>query len=90
MPFFLFLRFFVLSLHSESKQNTLFIMKKIILMIVAIAMTTGIQAEKVWEMEPLKLQVPEMKPELVQITEDPIVFDFEEMAPEPKMDFDFF
>ena len=65
-------------------------MKKIILMIVAIAMTTGIQAEKVWEMEPLKLQVPEMKPELVQITEDPIVFDFEEMAPEPKMDFDFF
>ncbi len=53
-------------------------------------MTTGIQAEKVWEMEPLKLQVPEMKPELVQITEDPIVFDFEEMAPEPKMDFDFF
>ena len=86
----MFLRFFVLSLHSESKQNTLFIMKKIILMIVAIAMTTGIQAEKVWEMEPLKLQVPEMKPELVQITEDPIVFDFEEMAPEPKMDFDFF
>ena len=65
-------------------------MKKVILMIVAIAMTTGIQAEKVWEMEPLKLQVPEMKPELVQITEDPIVFDFEEMAPEPKMDFDFF
>ena len=59
-------------------------------MIVALAMATGIQAEKVWEMEPLKLQVPEMKPELVQITEDPIVFDFEEMAPEPKMDFDFF
>ena len=59
-------------------------------MIVALAMTTGIQADKVWEMEPLKLQVPEMKPELVQITEDPIVFDFEEMAPEPKMDFDFF
>jgi len=65
-------------------------MKKLFLMIVALAMATGIQAEKVWEMEPLKLQVPEMKPELVQITEDPIVFDFEEMAPEPKMDFDFF
>jgi len=65
-------------------------MKKLIILLAAIAMTTGIHADKIWEMAPLKLEVPEMKPELVQISEHPTTFDFEEVAPEPKMDFDFF
>ena len=65
-------------------------MKKLFFFLVVLTATAGARADKVWEMEPLKLDVPELKPELVQVVNQPLTYDFNEMAPEPKMDLDFF
>ena len=64
-------------------------MRKVFSMLLALlAMSAG--AANVWEMEPMKLEVPEMKPELVQVIHEPLSYDFDNAAPEPKMDLDFF
>lgn len=65
-------------------------MKKLLLFLVAFTATLGASADKVWEMEPLKLDVPELKPELVQVVNQPLTYDFNDMTPEPKMDLDIF
>ena len=64
-------------------------MRKVFSVLLALlAMSAG--AANIWKMEPLKLEVPEMKPELVQVIHEPLNYDFDNTTPEPKMDFDFF
>ena len=65
-------------------------MRKLLLSL-ALALVGGVMpmsAINYLDMEPLKLEVPEMKPELVQVVQEPLSFD--EPAPEAKMDLDFF
>ncbi len=62
------------------------------------ACTVQVNASNYLQMEPLKLEVPEMKPELVTTVTQPLSYYDQrmqttpstELLPEPKMDFDFF
>ena len=62
-----------------------------LLTLAAVALTIQVNAENYRDMEPLKLEVPEMKAELVKLPTLSNV-SFERVAPtaSPKMDFDFF
>ena len=83
--------FFFLNLQPITTSYTFFKMAKRILFLTAfIAMAVAANAENYLNMEPLKLDVPEMKPELVEIVETPLNYELNTMMPEPKMDFDFF
>ena len=63
---------------------------KILCIIAFVAMAMTANADNYLNMEPLKLEVPEMKPELVQVVSTPLDYEFNNMAPEPKIDIDFF
>ncbi len=58
------------------------------LLLIAIALTGQVNAYNYRDMEPLKLEVPEMKAELVR--QPPVSFDIVAPMPSPNMDFDFF
>ena len=62
-----------------------------LLTLAAVALTIQVNAENYRDMEPLKLEVPEMKAELVKLPTLSNV-SFERVAPtaSPKFDFDFF
>ena len=62
-----------------------------LLTLAAVALTIQVNAENYRDMEPLKLEVPEMKAELVKLPGQSTV-SFDRMAPtaSPKFDFDFF
>ena len=64
--------------------------KRILFLVAFVIMTLTANAENYLNMEPLKLEVPEMKPELVEIVKTPLNYEFNDMTPEPKMDIDFF
>lgn len=66
-------------------------MNKIFLIaVVALCSVVNLSAANVWDhMEPLKLDAPEMKPELVKV-ENVSYENLAEPVAEPKMDFDFF
>lgn len=66
-------------------------MNKIFLIaVVALCSAVNLSAANVWDhMEPLKLDAPEMKPELVKV-ENVSYENLAEPVAEPKMDFDFF
>ena len=65
-------------------------MKKTYLLILFIATAIAASANDYLYQEPLKLEVPEMKPELVRLVNKPIHYNLNDIAPEQKMDFDFF
>ena len=68
-------------------------MKRFYLVTMMALACMAASASHVWDnMEPMKLEVPEMKPELVQVIHQPLDYDLMKDAPEPepKMDFDFF
>ena len=65
-------------------------MKNLALIIAFIASVVSGSAENYLNQEPLKLQVPELKPELVKVTKTPLDYQLNNMAVSPKMDFDFF
>ncbi len=71
---------------------------QLLLLGVLAASSTCMKAEVHFDMEPIKLEVPEMKPELVRSMATPLTY-YEQRtllvpetaaAPEPKMDLDFF
>ena len=63
---------------------------KILFIIAFVAMAVTANADNYLNMEPLKLDVPEMKPELVQVVSTPLDYEFNNIAPDPKIDIDFF
>ena len=64
---------------------------KHLLTLAAVALTGQVNAENYRDMEPLTLEVPEMKAELVKLPEQATVnFDRIDPAASPKFDFDFF
>ena len=64
---------------------------KIFLFLIAFVISgVTMSADNYLNLEPLKLDVPEMKPELVEVVRTPLNYELNDMAPEPKMDFDFF
>ena len=65
-------------------------MKKILFLFAFAMMAMTMNADNYLNLEPLKLNVPEMKPELVEIVSTPLDYELSDMAPEPKMDLDFF
>ena len=65
-------------------------MKKILFLIAFVTSAVTMSADNYLNLEPLKLDVPEMKPELVEVVRTPLSYELNDMAPEPKMDFDFF
>ena len=65
-------------------------MKNLALIIAFIASVVSGSAENYLNQEPLKLQVPELKPELVKVTKTTLDYQLNNMAVSPKMDFDFF
>ena len=65
-------------------------MKNLALIIAFIASVVSGSAENYLNQEPLKLQVPELQPELVKVTKTPLDYQLNNMAVSPKMDFDFF
>ena len=65
-------------------------MKKVLFLLTFVAMSVTMSADNYLNLEPLKLDVPEMKPELVEIVETPLSYELNDLSPEPKMDFDFF
>jgi membrane-associated phospholipid phosphatase len=65
-------------------------MRKVLLFVALMLMSLTASADNQWKMEPLKLEVPEMKAELGSAVHTPSVYELYRMAPEPKMDFDFF
>ena len=65
-------------------------MKKILFLIAFVTSAVTMSADNYLNLEPLKLDVPEMKPELVEVVRTPLNYELNDMAPEPKMDFDFF
>ena len=61
------------------------------LLLVAIVLTVQAKADNYRDMEPLKLETPEMKAELGNLTERSTVsLDMEAPSASPKLDFDFF
>ena len=65
-------------------------MKKNLFLFAFAMMAMTMNADNYLNLEPLKLNVPEMKPELVEIVSTPLDYELSDMAPEPKMDLDFF
>ena len=65
-------------------------MKNLALIIAFIASVVSGSAENYMNQEPLKLQVPELKPELVRVTKTPLDYQLNNATVSPKMDFDFF
>ena len=65
-------------------------MKKFLFLIAFVTSAVTMSADNYLNLEPLKLDVPEMKPELVEVVRTPLNYELNDMAPEPKMDFDFF
>jgi len=65
-------------------------MKNLALIIAFIASVVSGSAENYMNQEPLKLQVPELKPELVKVTKTPLDYQLNNTTVSPKMDFDFF
>lgn len=65
-------------------------MKKFLFLIAFVISGVTMSADNYLNLEPLKLDVPEMKPELVEVVRTPLSYELNDMAPEPKMDFDFF
>lgn len=65
-------------------------MKKNLFLFAFAMMAMTMNADNYLNLEPLKLNVPEMKPELVEIVNTPLDYELSDMAPEPKMDLDFF
>ena len=65
-------------------------MRRILALFVFATIAFSASADSNWKMEPLKLEVPEMKPELVQVVNTSLDYDLNNKAPELKMDFDFF
>ena len=64
---------------------------KQLLLLIAVALTGQANAENYQDMEPLKLDVPEMKAELVSLPgQSTLTFDRVAPTASPKMDFDFF
>ncbi len=71
---------------------------KFTLMALLVMIVASVKAESFVHMEPLKLEVPEMKPELVKSMTQPLSYYEQRMlkepsvdiTPEAKMDFDFF
>lgn len=64
---------------------------KIFLFLIAFVISgVTMSADNYLNLEPLKLDVSEMKPELVEVVRTPLNYELNDMAPEPKMDFDFF
>ena len=64
---------------------------KQLLLLIAVALTGQANAENYQDMEPLKLNVPEMKAELVSLPgQSTLTFDRVAPTASPKMDFDFF
>jgi membrane-associated phospholipid phosphatase len=64
--------------------------RRILALFVFATIAFSASADSNWKMEPLKLEVPEMKPELVQVVNTSLDYDLNNKAPELKMDFDFF
>ena len=64
-------------------------MKKLLLLI-ALVLTCQAKADIYLDMEPLTLEVPEMKAELVNLSEPSTNFDVVSPSASPKLDFDFF
>ena len=60
------------------------------LTILAVALTVQANADNYRDMEPLTLEVPEMKAELVELSETSNHLDLVAPSASPKMDFDFF
>ena len=65
-------------------------MKKFLFLIAFVISGVTMSADNYLNLEPLKLDVPEMKPGLVEVVWTPLSYELNDMAPEPKMDFDFF
>ena len=65
-------------------------MKKFLFLIAFVISGVTMSADNYLNLEPLKLDVPEMKPELVEVVRTPLNYELNDMSPEPKMDFDFF
>ena len=65
-------------------------MKKFLFLIAFVISGVTMSADNYLNLEPLKLDVPEMKPELVEVVRTPLNYELNDMAPELKMDFDFF
>ena len=65
-------------------------MKKFLFLIAFVISGVTMSADNYLNLEPLKLDMPEMKPELVEVVRTPLNYELNDMAPEPKMDFDFF
>lgn len=66
-------------------------MKRFFFVIVVTIVAIYVNAANEWtNMEPLKLEVPEMKPELVCVNSEPLAYGLLESTPDPKVDFDFF
>lgn len=65
-------------------------MKNLALIIAFIASVVSGSAENYLNQEPLKLQVPELKPELVKVTKTPLDYQLNNTTVSTKMDFDFF
>ena len=65
-------------------------MKQLVILI-ALVLTVQVKADNYRDMEPLTLETPEMKAELVDLPErSSILFDMAAPSASPKMDFDFF
>ena len=59
--------------------------------LAAVTLTVSANAENNWDMEPLTLEVPEMKAELVRLpAQSNLDFDSAEPSAGPKLDYDFF
>ena len=65
-------------------------MKNLALIIAFIASVVSGSAENYLNQEPLKLQVPELKPELVKVTKTPLDYQLNNTTVSTKIDFDFF
>ena len=65
-------------------------MKEFLFLIAFVISGVTMSADNYLNLESLKLDVPEMKPELVEVVRTPLNYELNDMAPEPKMDFDFF
>ena len=64
-------------------------MRKTLLWLIAVVMTAQANAENYRDMEPLKLETPEMKAELVEVPAPPLTTHFD-MTGAWKPDFNFF
>ena len=75
---------------NKNNNNNKTIMKQLFLLI-ALILTSQARADIYRDMEPLTLETPEMKAELVDLpTERSFTLDMEAPSASPKMDFDFF